>query len=227
MLEGAVGRLLATVAVRVREVELGLSLPTVRSGRLAVPDGLSAGRAGSVRGAAGQHGRTRAPQKGWIPPPDSQPGRSTGTPLCLHLTGGPRHDRTQDRTRVKAWTGAPLPCLIADRAYDGDAFRAWRAQPGIEAVLPARKGRTNPQSHDPERYPARNAGKRDLGWLTHGEQAQTPADMASGVDWTNCRRCTSPSPFQFARPRGLDPVLPCDLGTLCLGLAVPASHAAR
>ena len=57
---------------------------------------------------------------------------------------------------VKAWTGAPLPCLIADRAYDGDAFRAWLAQRGIEAVLPARRRRLNLQLLYPERYKARN-----------------------------------------------------------------------
>ena len=43
-------------------------------------------------------------------------------------------------------------------------------QRGIEAVLPARRGRLNPQSHDPERYPARNAGERGIGWLKHGRR---------------------------------------------------------
>ena len=46
----------------------------------------------------------------------------------LRVTGGQRHDRTQAQALVEAWTGAPRPRLIADRAYDGDAFRAWRAQ---------------------------------------------------------------------------------------------------
>ena len=76
------------------------------------------------------------------------------------MTGGQRHDTTQARTLVEAWTDAPRSCLIANRAYDGDAFRAWRAQRGIKAVIPARNGRTNPQSHAPERYPARNAVER-------------------------------------------------------------------
>ena len=68
----------------------------------------------------------------------------------LRVTGGQRHDSTQ--ALVEAWTDAPLPCLIADRAYDDDPFRAWLEQQGIEAVILARKGRTNPQPHDPERY---------------------------------------------------------------------------
>ena len=91
-----------------------------------------------------------------------------GRPLRLRVTGGPRHDRTQARARVEAWTDTPRPCLMADRAYDGDPFRAWRAQRGTEAVLPARKGRTNPQPRDPERHKARNAIERGLGWLKRG-----------------------------------------------------------
>ena len=62
-----------------------------------------------------------------------------GRPLRLYVTGGPRHASTQSRL-VETWTDAPLSCLIADQAYDGDAFRAWRAQRGIEAVIPARNG---------------------------------------------------------------------------------------
>ena len=85
-----------------------------------------------------------------------------GRPLCLRLTGGQRHDSTQARAWVEAWTGAPLPCLITDRAYDGDAFRAWRERQGIEAVIPARKRRTNPRPHAPARYQARNAVERGL-----------------------------------------------------------------
>ena len=71
-----------------REVEIGLSplRPRMRSGCLAVLDGLPAGRAGAVRGAAGQHGPTSArerggraqkragsrprSQPGWLPLPD-------------------------------------------------------------------------------------------------------------------------------------------------------------
>ena len=60
-LDGTDGRPLAPVAYQVRPVELGLSplYPRVRLGRLAVPDGLPAGRSGSVRRAAGQHPRAR------------------------------------------------------------------------------------------------------------------------------------------------------------------------
>ena len=92
------------------------------------------------------------------------------------MTGGQCHDRTQARALVEAWTDAPRPCLIADRAYDGDAFRAWREQQGIEAVIPARKGRVNPQPHDPERYKARKAVERGLGWLKGWRRVATRYD---------------------------------------------------
>ena len=59
-------------------------------------------------------------------------------------------------------TDAPLSCLIADRAYDGDTFRAWLAWKGIEVVIPARGRRTNPTVHTSERYKARNIVERSL-----------------------------------------------------------------
>ena len=80
------------------------------------------------------------------------------------MTGGQHHDSTQARALVEDGTDAPLPCLIADRAYDRDSFRAWLAQRDVEAVIPARRGRTNPQPHDPERYQARNAVARGKPW---------------------------------------------------------------
>ena len=51
-----------------------------------------------------------------------------GRRLRLRVTGGSRRDRTQ--VLVEAWTDAPRPRLMADRAYDGAPFRAWRAQRG-------------------------------------------------------------------------------------------------
>ena len=99
-----------------------------------------------------------------------------GRPLRLRVTGGPRQDRTQARALGEDGTDAPLPCLIADRAYDRDGFRAWRAQRDIEAVLPARRGRLNPQPHDPERYQARNAVARGLGGFQPWRRVATRYD---------------------------------------------------
>ena len=127
---------------RVRPVELSLSPlgRLVRPGRLATPDGLPAGRSGSVRRVAGQHGRARG-RRPKNQGTDHALGHSRGgfgtqihiladrraRPLRLRVTGVQHHDSTQARAWVEAWAGAPRPCLIADRAYDGDAFRAWLA----------------------------------------------------------------------------------------------------
>ena len=73
-------------------------------------------------------------------------------------------------------TDAPLPCLIADRAYDRAGFRAGRAQRAIKAVLPARRGRLNPHSHDPERYPARKAVERGIDGLQQGRRVAARYD---------------------------------------------------
>ena len=78
------------------------------------------------------------------------------------VTGSQRHDSPQTWAWVKAWTDASLSCLIADRAYDVNAFRAGLAQRGIETVVPVKSRRMNPQFHDPERYraPRRRTGRR-------------------------------------------------------------------
>ena len=99
-----------------------------------------------------------------------------GRSLRLRVTGGQRHDRTQAQAWVEDGTDAPLPCLIADRAYDRDGFRAWWAQRGIEAVIPARRGRTHPQPHDPEKYKARNAVARGIGGLKPWRRVATRYD---------------------------------------------------
>ena len=95
----------------------------------------------------------------------------------MSLTGGQRHDRTQARAWVKAWIGAPLPRLIADRAYDRDPFRAWLAPRGIEAVIPAWRRRLNPQPHASEPYKARNAVERGLGGLKGWRRVATRYDQ--------------------------------------------------
>ena len=99
MAQVADGRALAPVAAAYAG-ERGLSPlgRRVRPGASAAPNGLQAGRSGSVRRAAGQHDRARArerggralkeragarprPEPGRLPHPDSQLGGSTGPSL--------------------------------------------------------------------------------------------------------------------------------------------------
>ena len=51
-----------------------------------------------------------------------------------------------------------------------------RAQRDIEAVIPARRGRTNPQPHDPERYQARKAVAWGIGGLKPWHRVATRYD---------------------------------------------------
>ena len=53
---------------------------------------------------------------------------------------------------------------------------AMPSQRGTEAIIPGRKGRTNPQPHAPERYQARNAVARGIGWLKRGRRVATCYD---------------------------------------------------
>ena len=55
-----------------------------------------------------------------------------------------------------------------------------------EAVIPARKGRTNPQPHNPERYKARNAVERDLGWLKGCRLVAPATTNMPIVAWVFC-----------------------------------------
>ena len=48
--------------------------------------------------------------------------------------------------------GLPLGALLADKAYDADHFRDLLKSKGVEAVIPARRGRLSPATHDAEMY---------------------------------------------------------------------------
>jgi transposase len=48
--------------------------------------------------------------------------------------------------------GMSFDALLADKAYDSDQFRALLTSRGVEPVIPARKRRLNPATHDAEMY---------------------------------------------------------------------------
>ena len=177
--EGTDGRAWACVATRVRKVEIGL-WPLggrVPPGRLAAPAGPPAGQAGSVRRAAGQHDRAHACARGARAPKERGGSRTGPQPPRLrhpdpHPGGSTRPSPAPARDGRPAPRPHPSPGLGGRRDRRASAlpdhrngFRAGRAQRAIEAVLPARRGRLNPQPHDPERYPARKAVERGVGGL--------------------------------------------------------------
>ena len=130
--------------------------PRLRAYLQAKPD-LSGARLDSTIGRA-HVSAAGAPQKKEADPARGRSRGGFGTPIPILA------DR-RGRALGEDWTDAPLPCPIADRAYDRDGFRAWRAQRDIKAVIPARRERLNPQPHDPEQYEARNAVERGIDGL--------------------------------------------------------------
>ena len=58
-----------------------------------------------------------------------------------------------ETTGVKAlMEGINCDAFLGDKAYDADWLRDMLTVRGIEPVIPARKGRKNPASHDAEKY---------------------------------------------------------------------------
>jgi transposase len=54
----------------------------------------------------------------------------------------------------------PISHLLADRAYDANALRAWLADRGILAVIPSTRSRAVAIPHDPALYRQRNRIER-------------------------------------------------------------------
>jgi transposase len=57
-------------------------------------------------------------------------------------------------------TLAPPRRLLADRAYDADAFRVWLKKRNIEAVIPSTASRKRPYPLDRQAYRRRNLIER-------------------------------------------------------------------
>jgi transposase len=76
-----------------------------------------------------------------------------GNPLRFLLTGGQRHDISQAAALIEAFAA---DYVIADRGYDADAFLAQIAAMGAEAVIPARKNRTQIRDYDRHLYKERH-----------------------------------------------------------------------
>ncbi|MCH8096772.1 MAG: transposase [Proteobacteria bacterium] len=91
---------------------------------------------------------------------DSVPGKDTDrgvtgrdNRLRIRLTPGQRHEMTQAEALLQ---GLPVAILIADTAFDADAFRARLAARGATAVIPSNRSRAQAVAHDPELYKERH-----------------------------------------------------------------------
>ena len=78
-------------------------------------------------------------------------------PLRLILTPGHRNDITQAPALIEGYTAK---YVIADKAYDSDAFREEIVSAGGVAVIPPRDSRIDPRPYDEELYKRRNIIER-------------------------------------------------------------------
>ena len=78
-------------------------------------------------------------------------------PLRFTLTAGQRHDITQAPVLI---AGALCQYVIADAAYDSDAFRAEIVAEGATAVIRPRKSRLEDIRYDKDLYKLRNVIER-------------------------------------------------------------------
>jgi transposase len=79
------------------------------------------------------------------------------------LAPGNLHDVTVAPSLI-ALSG-PLRRLIADKAYDTNAFRQLLAERGVLAIIPSSARRKPPIPHDPQIYRQRNRIERMFGRL--------------------------------------------------------------
>jgi transposase len=76
-----------------------------------------------------------------------------GLPLVFEITEGQRHD---SRPAVELLERARSGCLLADKAYDSDAFRAALGCQGCVPVIPFNGSRAGKVPYDKELYKARS-----------------------------------------------------------------------
>ncbi len=115
-----------------------------------------------------------------------------GRPLRFMLTGGQVHDVVAAPTIIDGVKGA---ALIADKAYDSNAFRKQIAEAGMQAVIPSNRTRKVIIPHDRELYKARNRIERCFNKLKHFRRFATRFDrldacflafihLAAAIIWT-------------------------------------------
>ena len=77
-----------------------------------------------------------------------------GLPLTFEVTEGQQHDSRPAQALARR---ALSSCLLADKAYDSDAFRASLEARGCCAVIPSNASRAQKLPLDKELYKARSA----------------------------------------------------------------------
>lgn len=76
-----------------------------------------------------------------------------GLPITFEITEGQRHDNRPAKELVARVRST---CLLADKAYDSDVFRAALAEQNCVPVIPSNGSRAQKLPYDKERYKARS-----------------------------------------------------------------------
>ena len=98
-------------------------------------------------------------------------------PLRFTATAGQRHDITQASALI---AGYSCQYVIADAAYDSDAFRTEITTQGAEAVIRPRKSRLEDIAYDKDLYKLRNVIERFFHRLKQFRRVATRYDKYAG-----------------------------------------------
>lgn len=98
---------------------------------------------------------------------------SLGRPLRFILTPGQAGDVLSAPALLDGFTPR---AVLADKAYDSNAFRQIVAQTGAEAVIPSNRSRKTLIPHDPIIYKLRNRIERCFNKLKHFRRFATRYD---------------------------------------------------
>jgi transposase len=99
-----------------------------------------------------------------------------GNPLRMMLTAGQVHEVTQ---AVSLISGLPLLCVIADKAFDTDAFRSHLAEAEADAVIPPSIRRNALISYDEETYKLRHRIECFINKIKHYRRIATRFDKTA------------------------------------------------
>lgn len=96
-----------------------------------------------------------------------------GRPLRFLLTGGQVHD---SKLAADLLDGVDAGGVIADKAYDSNAFRQIIAAAGMTAIIPSNRSRKTLIAHDAHLYKTRNRIERCFNKLKHFRRFATRYD---------------------------------------------------
>jgi transposase len=99
-----------------------------------------------------------------------------GNPLRFILSAAQAHDSTQAKPVVQDLPGDDL---IADKAYDSDAFRNTVADHGMIAVIPPNRSRSSAIPYDNELYKERHLVECFINKIKHFRRIATRYDKTT------------------------------------------------